>query len=163
MSQPDPAAAARDVLQTNLYMTLGTADAAGRPWVTPVFFTAGDAAVATFYWVSSPGARHSHNIAERPEVSIVVFDSRVLVGTASAVYMSGTAAQVDDAELEDAARLYGSRGHGARYFPPEELTGDAALRLYRARITEHFILVRGGDPAFGGREVDGRLAVDLSS
>jgi uncharacterized protein YhbP (UPF0306 family) len=162
MSQPDPADVARDVLQTNLYMTLGTADASGNPWVTPVFFAADDAA-RTFYWVSSPDARHSRNLAERPTVSVVVFDSRVLVGTASAVYMSGTAGRVGDAELDAAALLYGSRGHGARYFPPEELTGDATLRLYRATITGHSILVRGGDPAFGSPEVDGRLAVDLSS
>jgi general stress protein 26 len=160
MSPSDPAAAAREILRSNLYMTLGTADAGGVPWVTPVYFAAsGDA--ATFYWVSSPDARHSHNIGVRPEVAIVVFDSRVLVGTATAVYMAGTAAQVEDAELAEAAEVYGARGHGGRYFGPDELSGDADLRLYRAAISEHHILVRGGDPAYG-RAVDGRLAVDLS-
>jgi nitroimidazol reductase NimA-like FMN-containing flavoprotein (pyridoxamine 5'-phosphate oxidase superfamily) len=160
MSHPGPVAAARQILASNLYMTIATADAAGVPWATPVYFTA-DPTASAFYWVSSPDARHSRNIAARPEVGIVVFDSRVLVGTATALYMSGTAAQVPDAELDAAATLYGSRGHGGRYFPREELTGDADLRLYRATISEHHLLVRGGDPAYG-RAVDGRLRVDLS-
>ena len=48
----DAAAIAREVLDGNLYMTLATADAAGRPWATPVFFTADGP--TRFYWVSSP-------------------------------------------------------------------------------------------------------------
>jgi len=161
MTRPDPAAAAREILRSNLYMTLGTADADGVPWVTPVYFSATDDA-ATFFWVSSPDARHSRNIAARPEVAVVVFDSRVLVGTATAVYMAGTAAQVEGADLPEAAEVYGARGHGGRYFAPGELSGDADLRLYRAQISEHHVLVRGGDPAYG-RAVDGRLAVDLAT
>ncbi len=86
----DAATIAREVLDGNLYMTLATADAAGRPWATPVFFTADGP--TRFYWVSSPDARHSRNIAERPEVGIVVFDSQVAVGAAEAVYMTATAA-----------------------------------------------------------------------
>ena len=39
------------------------------------------------FWVSSPQARHSRNLAARPQVSIVVFDSQVPVGSAAAVYM----------------------------------------------------------------------------
>ncbi|HWH96648.1 MAG TPA: pyridoxamine 5'-phosphate oxidase family protein [Baekduia sp.] len=161
MSDRDPAETAREILGGNLYMTLGTADADGVPWVTPVYFTA-SADASAFYWVSSPAARHSQNLAVRPQVSIVVFDSKVLVGSASAVYMAGTAAQVDDADLDAASTLYGSRGHGGRFFAPEELTGDAVLRLYRATIAEHYILVRGSDPVYG-RGVDGRLRVELSA
>ena len=103
----DAAAIAREVLDGNLYMTLATADAAGRPWATPVFFTADGP--TRFYWVSSPDARHSRNITERPEVGIVVFDSQVPVGGAEAVYMTGTAALVGDDELEVCAGIYGTR------------------------------------------------------
>jgi hypothetical protein len=38
--QPDLDAVARAILDANRYMTLGTADAAGHPWVSPVFFAA---------------------------------------------------------------------------------------------------------------------------
>jgi uncharacterized protein YhbP (UPF0306 family) len=165
MSPPDPAAlaaAARDILAANLYMTIATADAAGTPWATPVYFTAADATARELYWVSSPDARHSRNLAERAEVALVVFDSRVLVGHATAVYLSGTAAEVAGEELAEGARVYGGRGHGGRYFAPEELRGDADLRLYRATVGEQFLLARAGDPAFG-RVVDGRVAVDLGA
>ena len=30
-----------------------------------------------FYWVSDPGAMYSRNLAQRPQVSMVIFDSRV--------------------------------------------------------------------------------------
>jgi hypothetical protein len=35
-----------------------------------------------FLWVSSPGARHSLNLAERDELSIVIFDSTQPTGSA---------------------------------------------------------------------------------
>jgi hypothetical protein len=67
-------------------------DAAGRPWVSPVFFAADG--YQDLYWISAPQATHSRNLAERPEASIVVFDSQAPVGTGQAVYMAVTADQV---------------------------------------------------------------------
>jgi pyridoxine/pyridoxamine 5'-phosphate oxidase len=61
-----------DVIATNRYMVLATADADGVPWVTPVWFATEDERV--FYWISDPNARHSRNIAARPEIAIVIFD-----------------------------------------------------------------------------------------
>ena len=34
----DPVADTRAVIDSNSYMTLGTADESGRPWVSPVWF-----------------------------------------------------------------------------------------------------------------------------
>jgi nitroimidazol reductase NimA-like FMN-containing flavoprotein (pyridoxamine 5'-phosphate oxidase superfamily) len=48
-------AIARDVITANLYLVLGTADASGTPWVSPVYYTPDG--YSTFYWVSSPHAR----------------------------------------------------------------------------------------------------------
>ena len=158
MGKIDAATIAREVLDGNLYMTLATADASGRPWATPVYFTADG--TRDFYWISSPEARHSHNIAARPEVGIVVFDSRVAIGTAEAVYMTATAAQVGDDELEACAELYSSRLSAARRFDPDELRAPAPFRLYRATVTHHDILLRGGDPENRGG-ADERKAVDL--
>ena len=42
----------RKVVDDNRYMVLGTADRAGRPWVSPVFYAA--EAYRDFYWISSP-------------------------------------------------------------------------------------------------------------
>jgi nitroimidazol reductase NimA-like FMN-containing flavoprotein (pyridoxamine 5'-phosphate oxidase superfamily) len=68
VSSKDPAAIAREIIDANLYMVLGTADETGRPWASPVYYAV--AGYREFYWVSSPGATHSRNIAGRPEVSV---------------------------------------------------------------------------------------------
>ncbi|MFC5823692.1 hypothetical protein [Nonomuraea insulae] len=45
-------------------------------------------------------------------------------------------------------------------FPAEELRPPAVPRLYRARVTEHSVHIRGSDPVHG-KGVDSRLVVDL--
>jgi len=87
--QEDLGAVARGIIDSNRYMVLGTADETGRPWVSPVYFAA--AGYAEFYWVSSPEATHSRNVAARSQLSIVVFDSQVPIGTGQGVYMSAVA------------------------------------------------------------------------
>jgi nitroimidazol reductase NimA-like FMN-containing flavoprotein (pyridoxamine 5'-phosphate oxidase superfamily) len=161
------AALARRVIDDNVYMVLGTADAAGRPWTSPVFFAA--EAYRDLYWVSSPDVTHSRNLAERPELSIVVFDSRAPVGTGgeSAVYMAGTAAEVPPDELEATLAAYpGFSDRGGREFTPDGLQPPAPLRLYRATVTDHYVLCPlegGGVPcAEHGLRVDHRTRVDMS-
>jgi Pyridoxamine 5'-phosphate oxidase len=65
--------------QRNSYMRLGTADADGLPWASPVWYAS--ASYREFFWVSKPRARHSRNVTVRPEVAIVIFDSTVPMGT----------------------------------------------------------------------------------
>lgn len=148
---------ARRVIDVNQYMTLATLDSDGRARLSPVYYT--PARYNDFYWVSSPLARHSRNLAERPEVEIVIFDSAAIVGRAEAVYLSATAQVIGDGELgavcQEAFRATG----GARRFEPSELRDDAAFRLYVARVTACEVLVRGGDPV-RGRGVDTRLPAD---
>lgn len=131
----------RSVVDANAYMVLGTADAGGRPWVSPVFYAADD--YRDFYWMSSPDVTHSRNIAVRPDVSIVIFDSRAAVGTggAGAVYMEAGAAEVPQAELD--RTLAGAPSfarHGGRDVPLEDLRPPAPYRLYRATATQHSVL-----------------------
>ena len=47
-----PRPLAREILGSNLYMTLATADEYGRPWVSPVYYASVD--YTTFHWVSHP-------------------------------------------------------------------------------------------------------------
>ena len=64
-------------------MTMATAGTDGDPWVSPVYFAAGDR--DELLWVSEPGTRHSLNIAARPRIAVVIFDSRVAIGEAWSV------------------------------------------------------------------------------
>ena len=70
-------AVARGIIDGNRYMALGTADETGRPWVSPVYFAPDG--YRALYWLSSPDAQHSRNVAVRPEVFAAVFDSQVAV------------------------------------------------------------------------------------
>ena len=159
MSADDLAEQARQVLDSNRYLTLGTTEDDGQPRVSPVYFT--HDGYRDVFWVSSPGSAHSHNLAARPDVSGVVFDSTAEVGHGSAVYLTGTAAQVPDDELDAAcARAFGRMSGAARLFAPQELTGEAELRLYRLRVVVHEVHVRGGDPIHG-TGIDRRVEVDL--
>jgi Pyridoxamine 5'-phosphate oxidase len=85
-------AMARAIVDGNSYMTLGTADADGLPWASPVWYA--PASYREYFWLSKPGARHSQNIAVRPNVAIVIFDSTVPIGTGKAVYMAARAEKV---------------------------------------------------------------------
>ena len=124
----------------NRYMVLGTADDGGRPWVSPVYYAPSE--YSELYWVSSPEAQHSRNLAARPEVSIVVFDSQTPVGEGQGVYMSAVVEQLMGADLERGIELFSnvSVSHGARRWTLEDVKPPSALRLYRARVAEHWVL-----------------------
>jgi hypothetical protein len=150
-------ATARRVIDANHYMTLGTRDPSGGPRLSPVYYTA--ARYTDFYWLSSPAARHSRNVADRPEVELVIFDSSARVGEAEAVYLSATARPIRDDELEAVCPEAFRTTAGARRFAPDELRGPAPLRLYVAHTTAWEVHVAGSDP-FHGRGVDTRQGAD---
>ena len=131
---------ARAIIDSNLYMTLGTADEAGRPWVSPVYYAA--AGYREFFWVSSPDASHSLNIAARPDVAIVIFDSRTPVGAGQAVYISAVAEELPGAELDQGISVFSrrSQAHGAGEWTRDDVTPPARHRLYRATASEHSVL-----------------------
>ena len=141
---------ARRIIDANAYLTLATADANGRPWATPVWFAPDR--YTDFIWVSRPGTRHSANIAARPEVGIVIFDSTVPVGQAEAVYVEAVAEQVPAAEVESAMAIFSARleSDGGRPWHVADVVGSASFRLYRARASAHYLL----DPK------DNRVPVD---
>jgi nitroimidazol reductase NimA-like FMN-containing flavoprotein (pyridoxamine 5'-phosphate oxidase superfamily) len=136
----DPAAGARAVIDANRYMTLGTAGESGHPWVTPVWFAPAD--YREFFWVSSPATRHSRNLVARSQVSIVVFDSQVPVGSATAVYMTAVAQELTGAALDRGLEIFGreSEAQGLRVWKLADVTAPARHRLYRAAVTERWVL-----------------------
>ncbi|GAA0897153.1 hypothetical protein GCM10009557_71610 [Virgisporangium ochraceum] len=138
---------ARAIIDGNSYLTLATADTDGRPWATPVWFA--HDRYTDFLWLSRPTTRHSANIAARPEVAIVVFDSTVPINQGRAVYVEAVADGVPAAEVEGALRVFSARSvaDGGGDYP----TQPAGFRLYRARAVTHYVL----------DEHDSRVRVDL--
>lgn len=160
MSDPTDADAVRGLIAVHRYLALGTADASGRPWVSPVFFAPRDD--VEFYWASSPEARHSLNIAVRPEVSLVLYDSRAAVGAAEALYISATATEVPPDDLTAAAALFNRRLPADKALAVAELRPPAPFRLYRATAVEYSLLLRGSDPR-NHRGADDREVVTLAA
>ena len=138
--EQDLASVARDIIYSNAYITLATADENGRPWASPVWYAA--EGYAHFYWVSSPEARHSRNLAARPEVGVVIFDSQAPVGTGQGVYMSAIAEELAGTELDLGIGVFSrrSQAHGAGGWTREDVTPPARHRLYRATASEHYVL-----------------------
>ena len=139
----DPAAHARALIDANLYMVLGTADEDGLPWAAPVYYAPSE--YREFFWVSKPEARHSRNIAARSEVSIVIFDSSVPIGTGQGVYMTAHAVELEGDERDAGLEVYSRRAvaHGGRAFTPDDVEEPAGLRFYRAAAVEQFVLDEG--------------------
>ena len=135
----DLAAHARDIIDANLYLILGTADPDGRPWTSPVYFApAGD---RKFYWLSATDAQHSRHLAERPQVSIVIFDSTVEPYHGRAVYAIGEAREVSSNDLDRALTVFPRPGGGGvTRFDREEVTPPAPYRLYQATATDLWVL-----------------------
>jgi uncharacterized pyridoxamine 5'-phosphate oxidase family protein len=154
-----PDALAKHLIDSNRYMVLGTVDSDGRPRVSPVYFSPDGYSVV--YWVSSLESHHSRNISERPEVSMVVFDSAAEVGSGQAVYLIARAEVVPDDELEGCLdTVLWTRFPGLRQFAAAELRDPEVRRLYRARISEHSIHIPGRHPEYG-TGTDRRMTVDL--
>ena len=146
-------AAARRIIDANSYLTLATADAQGRPWATPVWFSHDH--YTDYLWVSRPDARHSANIAARTETSIVIFDSTAPAGDGRAVYVEARAEQVPHCCVERALAVFctGLEADGGSPWHLSAVTGSAPFRLYRARATTQYLL----------DEHDQRVEVDPTS
>jgi hypothetical protein len=95
-----------------------------------------------FFWASKPEARHSQNIAQRPDVAVVVFDSSLAPFEGLAVYASAVAELVPEADLDGAVAVYTevSQRQGLRRWTGADLRPPSRLRLYRATATEHWLL-----------------------
>jgi nitroimidazol reductase NimA-like FMN-containing flavoprotein (pyridoxamine 5'-phosphate oxidase superfamily) len=135
----DLTAHAQAVIDANLYLTLGTADADGHPWMSPVYFA--PAALREFIWVSDTDARHSLNLAERPRVSVLVFDSTVAPYHGRAVYAAGTARELSGDDLDRAIEAYPRRnGDGATPVMREDVTAPSPYRLYAVTVSDMWVL-----------------------
>jgi uncharacterized protein YhbP (UPF0306 family) len=152
LNEPDLQSVAKAIVDANQYMTLATADEDGMPWASPVWFASDD--YREFFWVSSPEARHSCNIGVRPEVAIAIFDSRQAAGTGRGVYISATAAQLPESELDRGLTVFSrvSELKGDVAWDRSDVRPPAKHRLYHATAVQHFVLSRA----------DERLRVNLS-
>ena len=123
---------AATLIERERFMTLATADPDGRPWASPVWY-APDGPFELL-WVSRPGARHSRNLATRPELGIVIFDSTQTPGEVEAVYMEARAEETDPQRIAIFSRRSVAQGMAEWPVVPDH------LRLYSAVVSQHWVL-----------------------
>ena len=130
-------AVSTSIIESNRFMTLATADAEGQPWASPVWYA--HAKHREFFWVSSPEARHSRNLAVRRRLAIVIFDSHCTGGW-NAVYMSASGEELDD--VDDAIEIFTRRSEAQGFgsWTRDDVLASARHRLYRAVASECFVL-----------------------
>jgi nitroimidazol reductase NimA-like FMN-containing flavoprotein (pyridoxamine 5'-phosphate oxidase superfamily) len=136
----EPVEIAREIVDSSLYMVVGTADRSGQPWATPVYFAPEE--YRHYYWVSRPEAQHSRNLVERREVGIVIFDSTVPINTGQGVYILAVAQELPAHECADPIQFFSERGvgHGGEAWSLEDVVEPAEHRLYRATAEAIYVL-----------------------
>jgi hypothetical protein len=140
MTHEDLVTHARSILDTIRYVVLSTVDADGRPWTSPVYFAPGDD-LREFYWLSATDSRHSVNVAARPQVSLVVFDSTVRPYHGNAVYAVGEAHELSGDDVGRGLEIYpGAAERGVPRFTLEDVSGSSPYRLYQATAADLWVL-----------------------
>lgn len=143
MNEHERAQLARRIIDANLYMTLATADLEGRPWASPVYYAVDG--YREFVWVSAPDATHSRNLAARPRIAIVIFDSTQPINTGRGVYMSAHAEPVADPEIDRALEIFSERSvaHGGDVWTRAHVEPHDRFRLYRATASDYSVIGPG--------------------
>lgn len=128
---------AKNILEDNIYLTLGTSGANQAPWVTPLFYSHDEA--LHFYWVSPKSSVHSVNILTNSRISLVVFNSQASKWTGIGVYMSGTVRELSKIqEIEYGLKLIFTRLQ-EQIPPAEDFSGKSEYRVYQASIEKVWI------------------------
>src|SRR3989338_11328108 len=103
MLQEELTQIAREIINNNVYLTLGTTD--GKiPWTAPLFYAVSDD--YTFYFISQMDSLHTQHVLQNPQISFAIFDSHQKEGTGNGVQGSGKAFLLQEAELDEAFKWY---------------------------------------------------------
>lgn len=136
--------------------SLATVSPDGRPWNSPLY-VAFDANFS-FYWSSHVDAVHSLNIAAKPEILLVVFDSIASDQTGSAVYFRGKAREL--AEGVSVKRALDCLARRKNDVPktPADFAAPYPRRVYQAVVDTIWTnVVKEAD----GHYFDERVVIDL--
>ena len=154
---PSPHERARRLIDTGLHMTVATVDPAGRPWVSPVFYSIDDE--WQLYWVSDKDALHSENVRSQPDVAIVIHGS--LAGAVDAVYIRAAATELEEeSEVRHGMDVIARREQVEKWRIEDisEVTGDGPWRIYKAVRKRTEVRV---ERAKGGKTIVGREDADF--
>lgn len=125
---------AREIIQKNIYLTLGTTDG-NIPWTSTLFYAVNKK--YEFYFISKMASFHIKHLLKNPHVSFTIFDSHQREGTGNGVQGSGVAIRLPDNELEEALKWYRTTFIKSE---KESFTGNAPYRFFKI-IPNHFYIL----------------------
>lgn len=134
MTQEELSKLAKEIIKSNIYLTLGTTDG-NNPWTAPLFYAV--SADYTFYFISQMDSLHTQHLLKKPMVSFAIFDSHQKEGTGNGVQGSGKAYLLSENELDEAFKWYHTT------FVPmkkETFSGSAPYRFFKL-MPEHFYVL----------------------
>lgn len=127
---PDVLARARQILQSTIYASLSTCSPDGLPWASPVFFTYDSD--WNLYWASTMIAQHSQNLYDNQgRAAITIYSTQPEEGQGQGIYLSGTAAEVEAADVEKVIPLMMKRAANGQRRSPADYLNPSPRRLYR--------------------------------
>lgn len=151
---------AREIIESNIYMTIATAAKDGKPWISPVFFAYDQN--YNLYWVSNRDSLHSNLIRKNPQVAIVIFDSRAPEGEGDGVYFEAKAEELNnETEIKGAMTMLNKRVTKVEFRVKKigEVIRQGVWRIYRATPLKISKLTEG--EFINGQYVDKRDEVKL--
>lgn len=147
---------AKEIIAERDYITIATVTSDGMPWNSPVYSAFDEN--YNFYFGTHVGSQKAHNIANNPNVFLVIYDSTVAPGTGEGVYIQGKAEQLNNIEdIEQAHKILADR-RPTEFWPIEALQGNAPVRLYKI-VPEHVWMNSDGEK--DGVYIDTRTEVQL--
>lgn len=152
---------AREIIASNIYMTIATASSSGKPWVSPVFFAYDQN--YDLYWVSNRDSLHSRLIRENPQVAIVIFDSKAPEGEGDGVYFEAKIEELSDQDqIKYAMDILNKRATKDEFRIKKigEVTGEGAWMVYKAVPMRVSKLTEG--KFINGQYVDLRVEIELN-
>lgn len=149
MNQAELNQIAREIIQSNIYMTVGTTDK-NIPWVAPVHYGVSDD--YSLYFISQVHSLHSQHIQKNPQVAFAIYDSHQPEGTGNGIQGNGKAVLLPERDIGEALRWYKTTFIDMK---PESFIGTASYRFYKIE-PQHFYI---NDP---NAEIDKRVEVFLA-
>ncbi|KKU74465.1 MAG: Pyridoxamine 5'-phosphate oxidase-related FMN-binding protein, partial [Candidatus Wolfebacteria bacterium GW2011_GWA1_47_6] len=98
---------AKEILESNQYMTIGSAGKNGTAWVSPVVYAYDND--LNLYFVSHIRSKHCVNIGQNKSVAVAIFDSHQLIGDGVGLQIEGTAKRVTLLEIPEVSLTYFKR------------------------------------------------------
>lgn len=134
---------AKDIIKDNMYMVVATSDKDGKPWAAPVFYAYDE--VYNFYFLSAVDSRHAENIIENPHVSIVIFNSKQILGVSEGIQMEGMAKEVGERGIDEVISLYSDRLFSNSRIPstegyiPKNYLKPSEFRFFKVEIETAYV------------------------